>query len=62
MFNVSTAISEEVRAHWNEKVKVGKYQVYYGLTCYDPVVNIMRHPLWGRNQVDSVLIHIELLL
>lgn len=51
LFNVSHAISYEVRAHWNGNAKQGKYISGQGLSCFSPVINIMRHPLWGRNQV-----------
>jgi beta-glucosidase len=50
IFNVSRAISYEVRAHWNGNRASGKYQTFMGLSCFSPVINIMRHPLWGRNQ------------
>ncbi len=50
-YNISHAVSYEVRAHWNANRKAGKYQTFYGLSCFSPVINIMRHPLWGRNQV-----------
>ncbi len=49
-FNISEAVSYEVRAHWNENVKQGKYEDFKGLSCFSPVINIMRHLLWGRNQ------------
>ena len=52
MFNMSEAISYEVRAHYNGYKRQGLYNVSdNGLTCMSPVINIMRHPLWGRNQV-----------
>lgn len=50
---VAQAISEEVRAHWNENVKHRKYHTFYGLNCLGPTLDLMRHPLWGRNQVDA---------
>lgn len=50
LFNMSTVISTEVRAQWNNKVQHNQYVTMYGLNCFSPVVNIMRHPLWGRNQ------------
>jgi len=49
LFNISTAISYEVRAFYNEDRKRGIYG-RNGLSCFSPVINIMRHPLWGRNQ------------
>ena len=50
-YNISRAVSFEVRAHWNANKKQGKYVTFNGLSCFSPVINIMRHPLWGRNQV-----------
>lgn len=47
---MSTVISTEVRAQWNNKVQHNQYVTMFGLNCFSPVVNIMRHPLWGRNQ------------
>ena len=51
---VSEAISKEVRAHWNGNRAQGIYSTMSGLSCFSPVINIMRHPLWGRNQVSEV--------
>lgn len=50
MYNISVAISHEVRAFYNEDIRHGVYGKS-GLSCLSPVINIMRHPLWGRNQV-----------
>jgi len=50
MYNMSVAVSYEVRAFYNEDVRRGIYNKS-GLSCFSPVINIMRHPLWGRNQV-----------
>jgi beta-glucosidase len=50
IFQVASAISEEVRAHWNGNRVQGHYDTFIGLSCFSPVINIMRHPLWGRNQ------------
>ena len=51
LHQVASAISEEVRAKNNDYVKRGVYDSHTGLHCFSPVINIMRHPLWGRNQV-----------
>jgi hypothetical protein len=51
VYAVAEAISYEVRAHWNGNRRQGKYTTFSGLSCFSPVINIMRHPLWGRNQV-----------
>jgi len=50
MYNISEAISLEVRAFYNDDLKRGFFG-RHGLSCFSPVINIMRHPLWGRNQV-----------
>lgn len=50
IFNVSKAAATEVRAKHNDFVKRGIFTDHTGLSCFSPVVNIMRHPLWGRNQ------------
>ncbi|XP_052811525.1 uncharacterized protein LOC128239100 [Mya arenaria] len=47
---VASAISIEVRAKNNDYVKRGIFTSHTGLSCFSPVINIMRHPLWGRNQ------------
>ena len=44
----ATAI--EVRAKNNDAVSRGIHQFHTGLSCWSPVINIARHPLWGRNQ------------
>ncbi|XP_041352633.1 probable beta-D-xylosidase 2 [Gigantopelta aegis] len=48
--DVAEATSEEVRAKHNDFVKRGIFHDHTGLGCWSPVINIMRHPLWGRNQ------------
>lgn len=50
MYNVSEAVSYELRGVYNDDIKRG-VQGQSGLSCLSPVINIMRHPLWGRNQV-----------
>lgn len=50
MRDVAGAISSEVRAWNNYFVKQGMTGSHRGLNCFSPVINIMRHPLWGRNQ------------
>ena len=51
IYEVAKATSEEVRAKYNNLTQHGIYRDHGGLSCFSPVVNIMRHPLWGRNQV-----------
>ncbi|KAK3097560.1 hypothetical protein FSP39_010802 [Pinctada imbricata] len=48
--NVAQATAVEVRAKFNDYVRHGKYGDHKGISCFSPVINIMRHPLWGRNQ------------
>ena len=47
---VANATAYEVHAHYNRYTKEGIYGVHRGLSCFSPVINIMRHPLWGRAQ------------
>ncbi|ELU08656.1 hypothetical protein CAPTEDRAFT_228276 [Capitella teleta] len=48
-FNMSQAIARELRGFYNTEVKSQIYG-HRGVNCFTPVINIMRHPLWGRNQ------------
>ncbi len=48
MEKVATAISDEVRAKYNAFKKVGDTEIYEGLTCWAPNINIFRDPRWGR--------------
>ncbi len=48
MHTVATAISDEVRAKYNEYRKFGDTEIYQGLTCWSPNINIFRDPRWGR--------------
>lgn len=50
LFEVGNVIGREARAGYNKYSKEGKYGVDQGMVCLTPVINIMRHPLWGRNQ------------
>jgi len=45
---VAGVISHEVRAKYNEYKKTGKTEIYEGLTCWSPNINIFRDPRWGR--------------
>ncbi|XP_077989175.1 uncharacterized protein LOC144443528 [Glandiceps talaboti] len=47
---VSRAVAYEVRAKYNNYTKHKVYGDHKGLSCFSPVINIARHPLWGRNQ------------
>ncbi|XP_065845653.1 uncharacterized protein [Oscarella lobularis] len=50
VYQVSKVTSEEVRAKNNNATALGDYSFHTGLSCWSPVVNIMRDPRWGRNQ------------
>lgn len=50
MYRVAEATGIEVRAKHNYFIKQGDYSDHTGLSCFSPVLNIMRHPFWGRNQ------------
>ncbi|XP_022099649.1 probable beta-D-xylosidase 2 [Acanthaster planci] len=50
LYDVAQATGVEVRAKHNNFTKHGIYKTHGGLSCFSPVINIMRHPLWGRNQ------------
>ncbi len=47
---ISTAISTEARAKYNEAVRNDVHSIYYGLTIWSPNINIFRDPRWGRGQ------------
>ncbi|XP_067167499.1 uncharacterized protein [Apteryx mantelli] len=50
VYRVANATATEVRAKHNHFAATGRYEDHTGLSCFSPVLNIMRHPLWGRNQ------------
>ena len=50
IFRVAEATSIEVRAKNNQYISEGDYQFHHGISCWSPVINIMRDPRWGRNQ------------
>ncbi len=47
---ISTVISTEARAKYNEAVRHDVHSIYYGLTIWSPNINIFRDPRWGRGQ------------
>lgn len=47
---VSSAISDEGRAIYNDASLKGNYSIYHGLTYWTPNINIFRDPRWGRGQ------------
>jgi beta-glucosidase len=50
LHQVSTVISTEARAKYNEAVRHDVHSIYYGLTIWSPNINIFRDPRWGRGQ------------
>lgn len=48
IFEVAEAISTEVRAKYNAFRKLGDTEIYEGITCWAPNINIFRDPRWGR--------------
>jgi beta-glucosidase len=47
---ISTVISTEARAKYNEAIRHDVHSIYYGLTIWSPNINIFRDPRWGRGQ------------
>jgi beta-glucosidase len=47
---ISTVISTEARAKYNEAIRNNVHSIYYGLTIWSPNINIFRDPRWGRGQ------------
>ncbi|ESP01987.1 hypothetical protein LOTGIDRAFT_157123 [Lottia gigantea] len=45
---VAHAIASEVRAKYTQFRSEGKYNVYQGVSCLSPMLNIMRDGRWGR--------------
>jgi len=50
VFQVARATALEVRAKNNNYTAHGDYGQHTGISCWSPVINIMRDPRWGRNQ------------
>lgn len=48
MYRISTIISGEARAKYNQAIKRNKRGIYQGITLWSPNVNIFRDPRWGR--------------
>ena len=45
---VGEAVADEARAKYNDYRQYGETQIYQGLTCWSPNINIFRDPRWGR--------------
>ncbi|XP_005113327.1 probable beta-D-xylosidase 7 [Aplysia californica] len=50
LYNVARATGQEVRAKYNDFAKRGIFATHTGMSCFSPVINILRDPRWGRNQ------------
>lgn len=50
MREVAAAISDEIRAKYNENKKQGFTEIYQGITMCSPNINLFRDPRWGRGQ------------
>ncbi|XP_048240339.1 probable beta-D-xylosidase 2 isoform X2 [Haliotis rufescens] len=50
IFRVAQATGVEVRAKFNDYMRKGQYGDHKGISCFSPVINIVRDPRWGRNQ------------
>jgi beta-glucosidase len=48
IFSVSSAISDEARAKYDQFSANGKRGIYQGLNFWTPNINIFRDPRWGR--------------
>lgn len=48
IYRVSSAISDEARAKYNDFSRRGKRGIYQGLNFWTPNINIFRDPRWGR--------------
>ena len=43
-------VSTEARAKYDEAIRNGQHEQFYGLTFWAPNINIFRDPRWGRGQ------------
>jgi len=50
LHQVAGVISTEARAKYNQAIREGNHDIYYGLTFWSPNINIFRDPRWGRGQ------------
>jgi len=50
MGQISTVISTEARAKYNQAIRDNIHSIYFGLTIWSPNINIFRDPRWGRGQ------------
>jgi beta-glucosidase len=50
MGQISTVISTEARAKYNQAIRDNIHSIFFGLTIWSPNINIFRDPRWGRGQ------------
>jgi beta-glucosidase len=50
IYRMAEVISDEARAKHHEAARTGVRDLYTGLTCFCPNINIFRDPRWGRGQ------------
>ncbi|XP_046577961.1 LOW QUALITY PROTEIN: probable beta-D-xylosidase 5 [Haliotis rubra] len=50
VFQMAEAAAVEVRAKYNNYSRHGVYGRHMGVSCFSPVINIVRDPRWGRIQ------------
>ncbi|MFP5235219.1 MAG: glycoside hydrolase family 3 C-terminal domain-containing protein [Acidobacteriota bacterium] len=50
LHQIGTVVSTEARAKYNDAIRHGNHDRYYGLTIWSPNINIFRDPRWGRGQ------------
>jgi beta-glucosidase len=50
LHSIGTVVSTEARAKYNDAIRHGNYDRFYGLTIWSPNINIFRDPRWGRGQ------------
>ena len=48
--SIGSVVSTEARAKYNDAIRHGNHDRYYGLTIWSPNINIFRDPRWGRGQ------------
>jgi beta-glucosidase len=50
LHSIGTVVSTEARAKYNDAIRHGNHDRFYGLTIWSPNINIFRDPRWGRGQ------------
>ncbi len=48
--HMGQTISTEARAKYNQAMREGDHEMFFGLTFWAPNINIFRDPRWGRGQ------------